>query len=250
VLKILSKLRKRNPYLTLRIFSAEYQQYLKDCAQWKAQGGIIDVYRPIVDEKYDNAGMAKGHYFHQDLLVASFVQQKKPKRHIDIGSRIDGFVAHVASFRKIEVFDIRHLPKSPHENIMFRKVDFMTSNEMSESDSVSCLHTLEHFGLGRYGDPISVAGFDKGVQNLISLVSKGGMLYISFPIGVKSSVQFNAHRILHPAYLLQLEPISKNMVLERFDFVDDNGDLHLNANMCQVPNDLSYGCGIYSLKRV
>jgi len=26
---------------------------------------------------------------------------------VDIGSRVDGFVAHVASFREIEVFDIR-----------------------------------------------------------------------------------------------------------------------------------------------
>jgi len=26
---------------------------------------------------------------------------------VDIGSRVDGFVAHVASFREIEVFDVR-----------------------------------------------------------------------------------------------------------------------------------------------
>lgn len=30
-----------------------------------------------------------------------------PQRHLDVGSRIDGFVAHVASFREIEVIDIR-----------------------------------------------------------------------------------------------------------------------------------------------
>jgi hypothetical protein len=62
---------------------------------------------PIVDEKYAEAGEAKGHYFHQDLYVAQKVYENKAIKHVDIGSRIDGFVAHVASYRKIELFDIR-----------------------------------------------------------------------------------------------------------------------------------------------
>ena len=31
----------------------------------------------------------------------------RPEKHVDVGSRVDGFVAHVASFREIEVFDVR-----------------------------------------------------------------------------------------------------------------------------------------------
>jgi hypothetical protein len=30
-------------------------------------------------------------------------------------------------------------------------------------DSLSCLHALEHFGLGRYGDPIDPRGHEKGI---------------------------------------------------------------------------------------
>ena len=45
------------------------------------------------------------------------IYNSKPKRHIDVGSRVDGFVAHVASFREIEVFDVRPLEKSIHQNI-------------------------------------------------------------------------------------------------------------------------------------
>jgi len=32
----------------------------------------------------------------QDLLVARWIFDAKPQRHVDIGSRVDGFIAHVA----------------------------------------------------------------------------------------------------------------------------------------------------------
>src|SRR6478672_1245176 len=64
---------------------------------------------PNFTDRSEPGGITSGHYFHQDLLVATRVYQRKPKKHVDIGSRIDGFVAHVAVFREIEVFDIRPL---------------------------------------------------------------------------------------------------------------------------------------------
>ena len=77
-----------------------------------------------------NAGDQTGHYFHQDLLVAKFINDNKPKRHVDVASRIDGFVAHVASFREIEVLDIRPLPKSQHKNIKFKQTDLMNPQNL------------------------------------------------------------------------------------------------------------------------
>ena len=125
----------------------------------------------ILFDYSDNAGNYKGHYFHQDLLVAKFINAQNPKRHIDIASRVDGFVAHVASFREIEVLDVRPLPKSVHENIKFRQINFMKPQILEEADSVSCLHAIEHFGLGRYTDKIDVDGHNKGITNLVDLVS-------------------------------------------------------------------------------
>ena len=37
--------------------------------------------------------------------------------------------------------------------------------------------------------------------------------------------------------------------LERFDFVDDAGDLHKNIAIDQAPRS-EYGCGIYTLKKL
>jgi hypothetical protein len=116
-------------------------------------------------------------------LVARIIRDHNPKRHIDIASRIDGFVAHVASYREIEVVDVRPLPNSEHENIKFRQDDLMNPQDLGQTDSLSCLHAIEHFGLGHYTDPSAINGHIKGITNLVSLVSKGGRLYISFPIG-------------------------------------------------------------------
>jgi len=93
-----------------RIFALQYYwKYRVQCKEFLKLGGVITHKSATLIDYYDNAGSASGHYFHQDLLVASFIFKKNPSRHIDIASRIDGFVAHVASFRKIDVMDVRDL---------------------------------------------------------------------------------------------------------------------------------------------
>jgi len=194
------------------------------------------------------AGTASGHYFHQDLLVATFVNRAKPDRHIDVGSSIEGFVAHVASFRDIEVIDIRPLQNIGHSQIKFMQGNLMELDPslIGICDSMSCLHALEHFGLGRYGDPIDPTGHRKGFDNLNKMLRRGGTLYISFPIG-KSGVHFNAHRVFDPIEILEW---SKGIFeLVRFDYVDDAGSVHCNASL-SLPPVLTYGCGIYTLKKI
>ena len=138
-----------------------YPRFRKNKKEWIAKGGVISRNQMILSDYEGNSGIAKGDYFHQDLLVAKLIYEDQPKRHIDIGSRVDGFVAHVASYRKIEVLDIRPLAKSEHENIIFTQADLMNPKDLGEVDSISCLHVIEHFGLGRYGDPIDIEGQNK-----------------------------------------------------------------------------------------
>lgn len=227
-----------------------YPKFRKDKSDWLKQGGKITHNYMILSDYSDSAGTSKGHYFHQDLLVAKLINEHAPKRHIDIASRVDGFVAHVASYREIEVVDVRPLEKSVHENIKFRQADLMNSQDLGMTDSLSCLHAIEHFGLGRYTDPIDVDGHNKGIANLVNLVEEGGRMYISFPIGKTDEVHFNAHRVFHPATILKHPSIEKSMRLIRFDFVDDNGDLHLSKLIEDVNVDSRFGCGIYTFEKV
>lgn len=225
-----------------------YLKYLSDKAAFIKAGGVIANAYPIYDDFEKQAGTASGHYFHQDLLVASFINQAKPVRHIDVGSSIEGFVAHVASYRDIEVIDIRPLQNIGHSQIKFMQGNLMKLDPslVGICDSLSCLHALEHFGLGRYGDPIDPQGHLKGFSNLHKMLKSGGTLYISFPIG-KSAVHFNAHRVFDPAEILGW---NKGLFeLTRFDYVDDTGNMHCEVSLSHPPV-LSYGCGIYTLKKI
>lgn len=228
-----------------------YPRYLHEKSQFIKMGGKVFKNFPILYDYKDKAGKAMGQYFHQDLLVASFVHQKSPKRHIDIGSRIDGFVAHVASFREIEVMDIRPLNDIGHKNIQFLQVDLMDSSvvESKQTDSLSCLHAIEHFGLGRYGDLIDPLGHIKGFRNMLSMLEVGGTFYISFPISKKNEVHFNAHRFFHPKDILGWEVSPMEFILLRFDYIDDVGNLHENVDLQSVDIQVNSGCGIYSLMK-
>lgn len=225
-----------------------YLKFLKDKSAFIKAGGIITHTYPILDDYRKQAGTASGHYFHQDLLVASFIYKANPVRHLDVGSSVEGFVAHVASYRNIEVFDIRPLKIAAHEQIKFVQGNLMglDASLIEACDSLSCLHALEHFGLGRYGDPIDPNGHLKGFDNLYRMLKKNGVLYISFPIG-KSGVHFNAHRVFDPTEIL--EWAKNKFELLRFDYVDDAGDLHCDA-VISAPPALNYGCGIYTLKKI
>ncbi len=121
-------------------------------------------------------------------------------------------------------------------------------HRLPRADSISCLHAIEHFGLGRYGDPIDPLGHQKGFLNLVSMLEDGGTLYMSFPIGRQNEVHFNAHRVFHPKDILSWQA-SQNLKLIRFDYVDDAGNLHQKIDLFGRVIDVSLGCGIYTFKK-
>lgn len=228
----------------------DFLKYTFDRKKFKSLGGNITHRFPIWSDYRKQAGSASGDYFHQDLLVASFVYENSPQKHIDVGSRVDGFVAHVAAFRKIQVLDIRPLSPLGHPNIEFIQADLMSNDgSLPAADSISCLHAIEHFGLGRYGDPLDPDGHEKGFSNLVEMLEKGGTIYMSFPIGRQNEVHFNAHRVFHPRDILRWRA-SQQLELVRFDYVDDSGNLHRNADLLNQVIDVNLGCGIYTFKKI
>lgn len=236
-----------------KVLSIRYTyKYLNGYYQFKKNGGDIGGIDPILFDYKEQAGSARGHYFHQDLIVASSIFLVNPLRHIDIGSRVDGFVSHVATFRKIEVMDIRDLTEVGHENISFIKADLMlkNSNLMEITDSISCLHAIEHFGLGRYGDPIDPLGHIKGFNNILNMLKVGGFLYISFPIGLKTVVHFNSQRIFDPKEIFEWVNDKNSIKLESFDYVDDAGRINKNFDLIKNNLILNFGCGIYKFRKL
>lgn len=209
-----------------RILSAlrGWSRYVRDRRKYfnliNSQEWPIETEMPMLTE-WDDVSGNLGPYFHQDQLVASWIHEARPQRHVDIGSRLDGFVGSVSVFRKIEVIDIRPQPARV-KNVTFHQLNLMEqlhTDWIECTDSLSCLHTIEHFGLGRYGDPINVNGHIKGLEQLKRMVSPGGILYLSTPIGPQRLV-FNAHRVTAVDTLTDW--FNEGWSIEKFAVIDDS----------------------------
>lgn len=169
-----------------------------------------DYFIPL--DKVANAGEL-GSYFWQDLWAAKHIHNKKPLLHVDIGSRIDGFIAHLLSFgQKTRLLDIRPL-ESTITGLEFLQCDAtnMEGIEDASIESLSALCSLEHFGLGRYGDPLDPEACFKCFSAIQKKMKRDGIIYISVPIG-KEHLEYNAHRVFF-AHTIQ-EAFSKMEMLE------------------------------------
>ena len=71
------------------------------------------------------------------------------------------------------------------------------------------------------------------------------------PIGPQP-IEFNAHRVFSLPYLISL--MKGLYKIERFAYVDDQGDLFLNVEVDTEPASRSfgchYGCGIFRLVKL
>ena len=208
---------------------------------------------PCLADRLAQSGVAGGHYFHQDLLVARKIFENKPEKHIDVGSRIDGFIAHLAVFRKVEIFDLRKLDTNI-KNVKFTQMNLMKKVDpklFDYADSISSLHALEHFGLGRYGDEVDYNGYLIGLENLYRILKKNGKIYISVPIGPQR-IEFDAHRIFSISHLLDL--FNDKYLINSFAYIDDKGSLYENVKISEEGKNnnfnCSYGCGIFEMTKL
>lgn len=176
---------------------------------------------PILSDRFEAAAKL-GEYFWQDLFVAQRVISLNPRKHVDIGSRIDGFVAHLACVRQLEVLDVRPLTVEI-PNVSFTQCDITLPNPALSGiyDCVTCLHTLEHIGLGRYGDNLDPDGWSKALASLAELLQPQGILLLSVPIGAQR-IQFNAQRIFHPSTIIR-DASDNQLNLSDFHYLTDSG---------------------------
>jgi hypothetical protein len=204
---------------------------------------------PCFSDKWKSAGTLDKHYFLQDIYVSKKIYINNPKKHIDVGSRIDGFIAQISIFRSVEIIDIRPL-NFKISNVSYTQADISKSDfKISKSDSVSCLHTVEHIGLGRYNDPLGLNLWEIAFDNIWSIVDNGGLFYFSTPIG-KQRIEFNAHRVFKPSTIINR---ILNGTLIEFSYIDDNGIFSegpIDKNTIDsISSNFSYGLGIFIFKK-
>lgn len=174
-----------------------FPYYLRTYIRFRRLSGRGMQLSPVLGEHRGQAGSIGDDYFAMDLWAARQVIEIRPERHLDVGSRIDGFVAHVLTFATVDVVDIRPLD-SFVTGLTFVRADGRTLEEIPNDsyDLVSSLHAIEHFGLGRYGDDIDPEGHLKAIDAFMRVLRPGGHLLLAFPAG-NNEVLFNAQRILN-----------------------------------------------------
>lgn len=184
------------------------------------------------------------HYFYQGAWLARRVRAAKITKHVDIGSSV--LTISVLSAHVETVFvDYRPLKVSLPGLTSIAGNILDLSFPDNSVESLSCLHVIEHIGLGRYGDPIDPLGSVKAALELQRVVSRGASLYLSLPVG-RERVCFNAHRVHSPFSVLQMFPQLK---LIEFSYVDDAGHFY---EMKSVEDAVSceYGCGMFHFQKM
>jgi hypothetical protein len=189
-------------------------------------------YSPCLQDFSAASISIKKHYSVLDYMISKRIYSAKPVEHLDVGSSFE-FISHISIFTpRVIVGDIRS-SSSFIENVNHVYLDLCEPQSATRQyESVSCLHVVEHIGLGRYNDRIDIDGDLKAIETLKRLVKAGGRLYIAVPAG-KERVIFNKHRIYNATKVIglledQFDVVWGIGITDRDEFVELH-DIRINS---------------------
>lgn len=200
---------------------------------------------PCLKDKTDNTPIDR-HYIYHTAWAARKIKEINPAEHIDISSYL--YLSTIASaFVPIKFYDYRPAPIKL-ENFTSKQANLTKLHFKNNSvKSLSCLHTIEHIGLGRYGDPIDPDGDLKAIKELQRIIKTKGNLLIVVPIG-RPKIMFNAHRIYSYKQIINL---FYKFELKEFSLVSDDKNIPLIINATeQQANEQNYGCGCFWFTKI
>ncbi len=179
------------------------------------------------------------HYVYHPAWAARIVRKINPAKHIDISSILH-FSTQLSAFIPTEFYDYR--PAKLHlEGLITESADL---NQLPFADasieSISCMHTIEHIGLGRYGDSLDPDGDLKAIKELKRVVKQGGSLLLVIPVG-RPRLQFNAHRVYSFEMIAEQFP---DFELKDFSLITDTNEF-LSPALPALVDEQSYGCGCF-----
>ena len=186
------------------------------------------------------------HYLYHPAWAARVLARTMPEYHVDISSSLY-FVAIASAFVPIRSYDYR--PANINlSGLSMGRADLMGLDfEDSSVPSISCMHTVEHIGLGRYGDKLDPEGDLKAIKELKRVVAKGGDLLFVVPVG-HPRICYNAHRIYSNQQVLEyfkgMELMECALIAEK----DGGETLILNPGKDAFKNS-TYDCGCYWFRK-
>ena len=186
------------------------------------------------------------HYVYHTGWAARVLSKTKPTVHVDISSSLY-FSSIVSAFVPVHYYEYRP-PEFKFDNLTVKSADILKMTfENGSVASLSCMHVVEHIGLGRYGDALDPQGDLKAMAELERILAPRGHLFFVVPVG-RPKLQFNAQRIYS---FDQIISYFSGLELQEFSMVPDkqkDGGLIVNASKAMADNQ-KYGCGCFLFEK-
>lgn len=200
--------------------------------------------KPCLDD--DLGSKVDRHYIFHSAWAARILAKLQPQKHVDISSSFY-FNTIVSAFIPIDFYDYHNL-LFEMEGLHQRICD-LTALQFTDSSipSLSCMHVVEHIGLGRYGDKIDPDGDLKAVFELNRVLAPEGNLLFVVPITGAPRIMFNAHRIYSYD---QIMSYFSGLKLMEFALIPDDAHFNIVRNAPKEMADKEgYGCGCFWFRK-
>ena len=199
-----------------------------------------------LDDKTSTTGFDR-HYIYHPAWAARILAVTHPAYHVDISSSLH-FCSIVSAFIPVRHYDYRPADLDL-SNLRSDSADLLALPFPDRSiPSLSCMHVVEHVGLGRYGDPLDPDGDLKAIAELKRVLAYNGDLFFVVPIGNPGRIMFNAHRIYEYD---QVRECFNGLELKEFALIPDTdvqGGLVRNADK-HLADQQTYGCGCFWFRK-
>jgi ubiquinone/menaquinone biosynthesis C-methylase UbiE len=174
-------------------FSSEFlDAYSRNLIEVKNNDLGFQVFESMIDESIPHP---ESYVDYECGFASSHIFKLKPHNILDVGSYRQWVLGLLSSYT-VTVLDIRE-SKLTLENQNTIICDAKNIELPDNSfDVVTSLSTVEHFGLGRYGDELDLLADRKGINEMIRVLKPGGHLIFTTTITRNQpSIVFNKHRI-------------------------------------------------------
>ena len=225
-----------------------YPKYLADLSQYRRMLPPDPErefhFYPVLGEDTPRTAFSAHYLYMGDWALRRVLANPAPA-HVDVGSQVH-WVASVAASKPITFIDIRpaemNIPDLQGKSGSLMALPYRDQ----ELASLSCLHVIEHIGLGRYGDPLDPEGTHKSVRELARVLAPGGTLLVALPVG-RTQLFFNAHRVHRPSRIVGWFA-AEGLTLKSFAAVNDADEYLRQANPADYET-ADYACGMFEFTR-
>lgn len=215
----------------------EYQQYCSDATALELPCPRWSDFHPVFGQRGSHEFDA--HYIYLNGWASRRILEFAPEVHVDVGSQLS-FTTVLGAALPVEIVEFRPIPLALSGLTFTQGSILELPFRNGEVRSLSCLHVIEHIGLGRYGDPIDPAGTRKAAAELVRVLAPGGQLLVGLPVG-RSRVCFNAHRV-HSEH--EVHEMFAGLQLLEFSGVDDARGFTIGRQRGEL-DSCEYGCGFF-----